>query len=778
MGEIDGHPVVLGGWVEGGRWSATTFILENPEAGWRALPGLGGVARAEAAVTTLGSAVYVIGGHDDAGWSSGVVVLSRTPDGLSRRVLPELEVPLQRPAVTPGGAGVVVGGLASDLTNSVLVRLFTLDPESDNPVWESLPELGVPGMGRLVLAWQTDGVGNGLYLAFSPDDGADLRLYRYSQVDGWVERSGPGPGVDVFLAQALGQSHIAFIGKGPEPTTAGAAATGRLVTYSTITKIWADLGAWDDGLGEASLAAIPNGILVAGPAAAGQGNAMARARFVVGKGYFGWLDYVAVGAYLTGMVLIGVYFSRRETGTADFFVGGRRMPWWAVGFSLYATGTSAISFMAIPAKSFATDWLYLANNVIGLVAVVPVALLIVPLIRRLSLTSTYEYLEMRFHPSVRLVGSIQCVVYQLAGRMSVVLFLPALALSAVTGVGVVTSILIMGVIATLYTVLGGIKAVIWTDVVQVVVLLGGALLCLVIIVARIDGGLGGLLAVAAADHKTHMFEWQLDLTVPTVWAFLILAAVDVGTWPRDQVMMQRVLSTSSARAAGRSVWVMAAIVIPGSLLFFAIGTALYGFYKLNPERLSPMLNTDATFPFFIAAELPAGVAGLIIAALFAASMSTLDSSMNSVSTVVVTDFYQRFKTNVSDRHALALARWITVLTGAVGTGFALYLSRMPDLGSIWDTFIMLAGLLGGGFGGVYALGMFTRRANWQGALIGTICSVIITLWVKGHTPIHVLLYGGVAVISCVVIGYGSSYFFPSQEDRLKGLTVYLRDKED
>jgi Na+/proline symporter len=285
-----------------------------------------------------------------------------------------------------------------------------------------------------------------------------------------------------------------------------------------------------------------------------------------------------------------------------------------------------------------------------------------------------------------------------------------------------------------------------------------------------------LLAVAAADDKTHMFDWRLDFTIPSVWLFIILATADVGTWPKDQVMVQRVLSTSSAKAAGLSVWVMAAIVIPGSLMFFSMGTALYGFYKLNPERLSPMLNTDATFPFFIAAELPMGVAGLIIAALFAASMSTLDSSMNSVSTVIVTDFYKRYKKSVTDHQSLVLAKWITVLTGIFGTGFALWLTRMPNLGSIWDTFIMLTGLLGGGFGGVYALGMFTRRTNWQGALIGTISSVIITLLVKAYTPIHVLLYGGVAIISCMTIGYLSSYLFPSQAGQLKGLTVYLRDK--
>ena len=267
--------------------------------------------------------------------------------------------------------------------------------------------------------------------------------------------------------------------------------------------------------------------------------------------------------------------------------------------------------------------------------IIPVALVIVPLIRRLNLTTTYEYLEMRFHPSIRIMGSLLNITYQLGARMSVVLFLPALALSAVTGVDVVTSIVFMGVIATAYTVLGGIKAVIWTDVVQVVVLLGGAFLCLFIIVGGIDGGLGELMAVASTDDKMHMFDWRFDLTIPTIWLFLILETAGTLTWPKDQVMMQRVLSTKTPKEAGMSVWTLAAIVVPGSLLFFSLGTALYAFYKLNPDHLSPLLNLDATLPFFIAAELPVGVAGLIIAALFAASMSSLDSSMNSVSTLVV-----------------------------------------------------------------------------------------------------------------------------------------------
>jgi Na+/proline symporter len=273
----------------------------------------------------------------------------------------------------------------------------------------------------------------------------------------------------------------------------------------------------------------------------------------------------------------------------------------------------------------------------------------------------------------------------------------------------------------------------------------------------------------------HLFDFRFDFTIPTVWLFIIVATADTITWPRDQVMVQRVLSTKSAKEAGFSVWTLAAIVVPGSVMFFSLGTALYGFYKINPEKLSPLLDLDATFPFFIASELPMGLTGLIIAALFAASMSTLDSSMNSVSTVFVVDFYNRFKKSVSDAKSLRIAKWVTVITGILGTVFALILSRY-SLPSILDTFLALFGLLGGGFAGVYSLGMFTRRANWQGALTGTIASIFMVLAVQAWTEIHVILYGGVAIITCVVVGYLVSLFFPKQDDQLKGLTVFKVDK--
>ncbi len=763
---VDGETAILGGWIATGdsvAWSQDGFLLDESGESWSRSEGVAASLLPNAAVATDGNASVVVGGFAAGGWSSSVARISVADGVLNVAALPDLPAALEWPAAMHRAGAFAVAGFDAD--NPTTLRVFSI-PDDGSSSWTESEALPDAASGPTTLAFQNEG----LFVATHPVGATQVHLYR-RDADGWEERARYNTNANPVASLTMGQAHIGFLI--PEETD-NVTGSINLVSYSTVTNEWAYAGHTESDPGEVSAIIDNRMVVMALTPSDGSGARLAEASFEVGRRQFYFIDYAMVVVYLLAMILIGFYFSRREKGTDDFFVGGRRMPWWAVGFSLYATGTSAISFMAIPAKSYATDWLYLTQNVVGTLAIIPVALVIVPLIRRLSLTSTYEYLGMRFHVIIRIMGSILAITYQLGARMSVVLFLPALALSAVTGVGVVTSILFMGLIATLYTVLGGIKAVIWTDVVQVVVLLGGALLCLIIIVTGIDGGVGGLLSVASADAKMHMFDWRLDLTIPTVWLFVILATADTITWPRDQVMVQRVLSTKSAKEAGFSVWTLGLIVIPGSVLFFSLGTALYGFYKLNPEKLSPLLELDATFPFFIAAELPAGLAGLIIAALFAASMSTLDSSMNSVSTIIVVDFFKRFKKNLTDRSALIMAKWITVITGVFGTAFALVLSRY-SLPSLWDTFIMLTGLLGGGFGGVYTLGMFTRRANWQGALVGIVSSIFVTLAVRAYTNIHVLLYAGVAIISCIVIGYIVSLFFPMQERNLEGLTVYRID---
>lgn len=558
----------------------------------------------------------------------------------------------------------------------------------------------------------------------------------------------------------------------------GASLTGprelTILGYHSITNTWAPFGK----------VTLPGEIIALRPAPAGflvetgDSTALTRIELVTSKRLLQPLDWMVILLYLGGSAGIGlyVYLKEKKQTNDDFFLGSRRIPWWAAGLSLYATGTSAISFIGIPAKSFATNWQILAQNVIGMFTIGFVAVFIVPLIRRLNVTSVYEYLEMRFHPSIRVLASALNILIQLGGRMSVVLYLPALALSAVTGINVIWSILLMGAVTIAYTLLGGMKAVIWTDVLQVFVMLGGAFFAIGYVIYSIDGGAPEFFRIAMADNKMKTFDWTLDLTQATVWGFMFFAIIELITYPKDQVMMQRALSTKSAKEAGWSMWTLGAIVVPGSLTFFAIGTALYVFYQQHPERLNPLLSVDATFPLFIAAELPVGITGLIIAGIFAASMSTLSSCMNSVATLVSVDFYERFSKRATDKKSMRLAEWVTVIAGVIGVGTAVLLALF-DIKSAFDAWFALQAVLGGGFAGCYGLGMFTRRANWQGAVIGVIASVIITSILWQGDMVTPVLYPTFAIFACLVFGYVGSFFFPSPSQSLLGLTVFTARKD-
>jgi solute:Na+ symporter, SSS family len=396
----------------------------------------------------------------------------------------------------------------------------------------------------------------------------------------------------------------------------------------------------------------------------------------------------------------------------------------------------------------------------------------VPLLRRLDLMSVFSYLESRFHPAIRMLSSALCILVQLGSRMSVILYLPSLAIATITGIDVVWSILMMGGFTIVYTALGGMKAVVWTDIVQLVVKMGGALFAIGFMVYGLNGGWQEFIDVASADHKTKLLDFSFDLTKATVWGFIFLVLFDVVlTFPKDQVLMQRTLSTKNEKDAGRSIWIFALITIPGGVIFYTIGTALYVFYKAHPERMNPLLSIDATFPLFIAAELPMGITGLIVAGIFAAAMATLSSIINSVSTLASVDFYEKLVKSPTQKKSVLFAEAMTVAAGLVGMGIALLLTRY-DIHSLFDVSIELAGLLGGGFAGAYTLGMFTRRANSPGVAIGIGSAIVLTTLAWSVNLVHPYFYLAISILLCIVIGYVASLFFPAPTRSLVGLTIY------
>ena len=474
---------------------------------------------------------------------------------------------------------------------------------------------------------------------------------------------------------------------------------------------------------------------------------------------FGLVNYLVLGSYLLGLVLLGLYFSRRESSTDEYFRAAGRIPWWAAGISIFGTQLSAITFMAIPAKTYATDWTYFFLNLSILLVAPVITAVFIPHFRQLGLTSAYEYLERRFNLTARLLGASMFIVLQI-GRIGIVLLLPSLALAVVTDIYVTTCIVIMGALSIVYTVLGGIEAVIWTDVMQVVILLGGAVVCLVAIPLSLEGGLGAFWDIATAADKLRVFDLRWDWTEATFYVVLVGGiGTNLVSYGSDQTVVQRYLTTRDEASARRSVWTGALLSVPATLIFFGMGTALYVFYQTHPTQLMAEVATDAIFPFYIVTQLPQGVAGLLIAGIFAAAMSSLDSSMNSIATVVTTDFYQRFRTP-TDGQSMRLARWTTGIVGVVGTAFALAMSAW-EIQSLWDQLNTFIGLFAGGLGGLFLLGMLSRRVNATGAIAGLLTSGAALWWVSVYTDLSFLLYASVGILSCFVVGYLVSTVVPS-----------------
>lgn len=699
-----------------------------------------------------GNRSYILIG--DATSATAVARVSLQGDVLALDALPNLPESLAHAqAAATDNAVFVVGHTATGY------RVWQLPLGVPAPQWSS--RVGWPGGSdpTSVIAQSA-----GVFVSVRQPSG-DERIWQAANDGNWRDR-GEIPGhVVPASARAIGQAHLMFLLRGPDN------APSRPATFQIITSAWTTLPgasvqnpiavtAWKDGLLWASEA---NGKLDLSAAQVQSNKLLLR-----------WLDWIVIVVYLAAMIGIGLYFYLREKrhSTSSFFVGGRSIPFWAAGVSLYAANTSSISFIAIPAKAFESNWQYLTNNLIAVFGLMFVAVWIVPLLRRLDLMSVFSYLETRFHPAIRMLASALCILTQIGSRMSVILFLPALAIATITGISVTWSVILMGGFTIIYTAMGGMKAVIWTDFVQVIVKMGGAIFAIGFIVWSLHGGVGEFMHTAMAENKMKLFDFSFDLTKATVWGFIFLVLFDVVlTFPKDQVLMQRTLSTKSDKEAGRSIWAFAAIMIPGGFVFYMIGTALFVFYKAHPERMNPLLPIDATFPLFIAAELPMGVTGLIVAGIFAAAMATLSGIMNSVATLISVDFYDRLAGQGSQKKSVFFAEIMTVVVGLIGIASALLLSRF-DVHSLFDVSIELAGLLGGGFAGAYTLGMFTRRANAPGVAIGIGSSICLTLIAWSFKLVHPYFYLAISIMLCIVIGYVASLCFPAPRQSLKGLTIY------
>jgi SSS family transporter len=471
----------------------------------------------------------------------------------------------------------------------------------------------------------------------------------------------------------------------------------------------------------------------------------------------GAIDLGVLVGYLALLIGLGIWFSRRERSTEDFFLAGQRIPWWAAGISLFATQLSAITFLGTPAVSYATDWMLLPSW-LGILFFAPLAVKVfLPLYRRRPMRTVYTWLEWRFGVSVRLFGSFSFLVFQLL-RMGVVVYLPSLALSTATGVEVWQCVLLMGVLATIYTVLGGMEAVIWTDVLQTGVLLLAVAATLWVVFAAVGDPIAAL-ATAADAGKLRTFGGGWSTVEAATWALLLGGFfLQFGPYTADQAMVQRYLTTKDEKAAARGIWLNGWMSVPAGALFILVGTALWLYYRARPEALDLGVETDAVFPLFLAKELPTGVSGLVIAGLFAAAMSTLDSGMHAVATTCTTDWYERLSGRVA---SLRQARVATFVAGAVATAIALLLAASGILSSLLF-FLKALGLLTSGVAGVFLLGVMSKRAHSAGALTGAAVGISVLAWVVFTTDTYLFVYPLIGIPATVIAGWLASRLIPTR----------------
>jgi len=444
------------------------------------------------------------------------------------------------------------------------------------------------------------------------------------------------------------------------------------------------------------------------------------------------LDLVVFLSLTAVNIVIGVIFYFNNKTADQFTTGGRKIPAWVVGMSIFATFVSSISFLALPGKAYMSNWnAFVFSLSIPFAAILTVKYF-VPHYRAIGNISAYYYLEQRFGPWARIYASVCYILTQLM-RTGAILMLLALPLNALFGWDIRVVIMVTGLVVMIYSMLGGIKAVMWADAIQGIILITGAIVCAVILTFSMPEGPGQMFEIARLNHKFSLGSLGTSLSESTIWVVLIYGLfINLQNYGIDQNYIQRYMTTSTDKEAKSSALFGSLLYIPVSLLFFFIGTALFSYYTAQPDILPADLKLpgagDKVFPYFIATGLPSGITGLLIAAIFAAGMSTVSTSLNSTATIVLTDYYKRyFNKEAGEKSSMKVLYISSLIMGISGIAIALSLVGVK---SALDTWWSLASIFSGGMLGLFLLGFISKRTGKPEAIIGVIVGAIVIIWMS------------------------------------------------
>jgi SSS family solute:Na+ symporter len=449
------------------------------------------------------------------------------------------------------------------------------------------------------------------------------------------------------------------------------------------------------------------------------------------------VDLLVFLVYMAGIVLFGCSFFFRNRSSSQFTHGGGKIPSWVVGMSIFATFVSSISFLALPGKAYQTDWSAFVFSLSIPFASYMALKFFIPLYRSINSISAYTYLEMRFGPWARMYASLCYILTQLM-RTGSILYLLALPLNALFGWDISVIIIVTGAAVILYSMLGGIQAVIWTDAIQGIILIGGALVCALVLLFAMPEGPGQMFSIAAENHKFSLGSFSGSVSHPTFWVMLIYGLfINLQNYGIDQNYVQRYMTTETEKQAKSSALFGSLLYIPVSLIFFFIGTALYSYYTAMPQMLPDELRNpamaDKVFPYFIVHGLPVGLTGLLIASVFAAGMSTVSTSVNSTATIVLSDYYKRyFCSEPSEKSSMTVLYSSSLIFGALGIMVALAMIKVQ---SALDAWWSLASIFSGGMLGLFLLGYFAKKAKNINAAIGVAIGVLVIFWLS-LSPIY------------------------------------------